>query len=42
MSATYIQTYTKSSSSKLAFEADNTLNLTALKGSEVLSFLSRL
>ena len=34
--------YTKFSSSKLAVEADNTLNLTALKSSEVLSFLARL
>ena len=33
--------YTKSSSSKLAVDADTTLNLTALKSSEVLSFLVR-
>ena len=36
----YIQVCTKSSSSKLAVEADDMLNLTALKSSEVLSFLS--
>ena len=32
---------TNSSSSKLAVEADNTLNLAALKSSEVLRFLTR-
>ena len=34
--------YTKSSCSKLTVEADNTLNLVALKRSEVLSFFTRL
>ena len=39
---TKFQLYTKSSCSKLTVKADNTLNLAALKRSEVLSFFTRL